>query len=60
MFGGKINFGVILCLQHFYNKFMQKAVIGWQKKKIVFGLQLSKRESIFYFSVSCIVRYTNT
>ena len=38
MFGGKINFGVILCLQHFYNKFMQKAVIGWQKKKIVFGL----------------------
>ena len=27
MFGGRINFRVMLHLQYFYNKFMQKAVI---------------------------------
>ena len=33
MFGGKINFGVILCLQHFYNKFYAKNCYQLVKEK---------------------------
>ena len=32
MFGGKINFGVMLRLQHFYNKSYVKNCYWWVKK----------------------------
>ena len=38
MFGGRINFGAMLCVQHFYNKSYAKSCYLWVKKIIlVFG-----------------------
>ena len=38
MFGGRINFGVKLRPQYFYNKFYAKSYYWWVKKiKLVFG-----------------------
>ena len=34
MFGSRINFGVMLCLQHFYNKFYVKKPLLVDKKII--------------------------
>ena len=33
MFGGRINFGVMLCPQYFYNKSYAKNYYYWQVKK---------------------------
>ena len=38
MFGGRINFGVMLYPQHFHNKSYAKAVIGGKKIILVFVL----------------------
>ena len=51
--GGRINFGIMLRLQKFYNKFCAKSYYWWVKNNINIGPKL---ESVTTYNIGFVVK----